>query len=157
MCPDSHETSLLKKSSRDAPARVRHTAATARRASVASSTRGRSRTSRPAAGEHRARPRAASPPPPRTVPPPLMGHLDIWHSATKKVGRGREGECRGSQPEPALPTAALPIAGCRDARDLPIRNCRGRLRWLRRQFDFGSSALGVLGNCFYDKVTGSIE
>ena len=42
-------------SSRDAPARVRHTAVTARR--TYRRVRGRSRASRPAAGERRARPR----------------------------------------------------------------------------------------------------
>jgi hypothetical protein len=76
---------------------------------------GRSRASRPAAGERRARPRAASPPPPRTVPPPLTGHrwnVDIRHSATKRRAAVRA-TAVGHTAEPAAPTAALPSGGCR--------------------------------------------
>jgi hypothetical protein len=76
--------------------------------------RGHSRASRPAAGERRARPRAASPPPPRTVPPPLTGHRwKFRHSATKRRAAARA-TAEGHTAEPAAPTAALPTGGCRD-------------------------------------------
>jgi len=103
---------------------------------------GRSRASRPAAGERHARPRAASLPPPRTVPPPLTGGSLVEfrpHSALgdQKAGR-REGDCRGSHRRTGGADGRVADRGL-PSRDLPNGNCRGlhcRFRW---QVPSGSS------------------
>jgi hypothetical protein len=70
---------------------------------------------RPAAGERRARPRAASPPPRRTAPP-LTGHLAFFVNlalGNQRGGRVAEGDCR-------RPRCRSGIAATRPAnRDLP--------------------------------------